>query len=205
MNEPIFYSSQHVATLYNITVETVRSWSEEFNDYLSPTANPGHRRTRLFSPDDMEVFALISQMKQQGQTFNDIHASLQAGQRGQPPELPPDTVQSVVIAERERQLIVQLQEREREIQRLKTAYDDLQQKLDAQRSTHEENIRLKVKLETLEEQLTELKANTGTSQENAEKRLHEAQKRIQELEREVGTAYSKGVLDALRKRGELPD
>lgn len=205
MNEPIFYSSQHVAALYDITVETVRSWSEEFKDYLSPTANPGHRRTRLFSPHDMEVFALVSQMKQQGQTFQDIHASLQAGERGQAPELPPDTVQSVVIAERERQLVFQLQQRQHELERLQQAYDDMQTKLATYRDSYEENIRLKVKLETLEQQLAELKASTGTSQENAEKRLLDAQKRIQELEREVGKAYSEGILDALRKKGELPD
>lgn len=78
----MMYNSTHVVALFNVTRQTVADWSNEFARHLSPTANPprgGHRR---FTDNDMEVFTLVSEMRKVGLGFSDIHASLDAGQRG---------------------------------------------------------------------------------------------------------------------------
>jgi DNA-binding transcriptional MerR regulator len=81
------WNAIQTARLYQISRETVRQYSREFEIHLSPQANPGKSRTRMYNQDDMEVFALIVEMKGQGKLYSDIHASLMNGQRGQlPPE-----------------------------------------------------------------------------------------------------------------------
>lgn len=79
------YSAIQVATLFNSARETVRKWAVEFERELSPTANPGDGRQRIFTDNDLEVIALIVEMKGQGKLYSDIHAALANGQRGQPP------------------------------------------------------------------------------------------------------------------------
>lgn len=79
------YSTIQVATLFNSARETVRKWAVEFERELSPTANPGDGRQRIFTDDDLSKIALIVEMKGQGKLYADIHAALANGQRGQPP------------------------------------------------------------------------------------------------------------------------
>jgi len=81
-----------IAVRFNISRETVRIWAKEFASYLSPTANPSKGNQRNFDDEDLSVFALIAEMKGQGNTFEDIHASLQAGQRGHVPLMNPPSV-----------------------------------------------------------------------------------------------------------------
>lgn len=79
------YSTIQVATLFNAARETVRKWAVEFEHELSPSANPGEGRQRVFTDDDLEKIALIVEMKSQGKLYADIHAALANGQRGNPP------------------------------------------------------------------------------------------------------------------------
>ncbi|MBA3868608.1 MAG: MerR family transcriptional regulator [Anaerolineae bacterium] len=79
------YTATQVSQLFNVSRETARRWAQEFKLYLSPTANPEKERQRAFTDSDMEVFALISEMKTQGRLFEDIRAALGAGQRGHAP------------------------------------------------------------------------------------------------------------------------
>jgi DNA-binding transcriptional MerR regulator len=85
----------------SISRQTISNWCKEFEQYLSVTANPptgGHRR---FSETDLGVLALISSMKEMGSTYEDIHASLQSGQRGRLLE-----PASTALAPASRQLLV---------------------------------------------------------------------------------------------------
>jgi DNA-binding transcriptional MerR regulator len=78
----MMYSSNHVCALFGVTRQTVSNWSEEFARHLSPTANPpagGHRR---FTDTDLQIFALVHDLRAAGLTFADAHASLDSGQRG---------------------------------------------------------------------------------------------------------------------------
>jgi len=76
------YKSGDVQSIFNVSSETVRRWSDEFGAYLSDGANPGSGRVRMFSTSDLRVFALVSEVKNSGGTYEDVHARLQGGERG---------------------------------------------------------------------------------------------------------------------------
>lgn len=109
------YTTLQVATTFRTTRETARHWSLEFREYLSPTANPGRGRDRLFTEDDLRVLSLVSEYKRAGRTFQDIHVALKAGQRGSIPDLAP------VVSTNERTKLLDLEE---EVQSLRTALSE---------------------------------------------------------------------------------
>lgn len=135
------YTSKHVSTLYDVAIETVRVWSQEFERHLSPTANPGKRRQRLFTPEDMKVFDLLSEMKGQGKTFADIHTALDSGQRGGTPETPPDELEALIVSQDERSFAI-------ENERLQQTIVRLQKEIEALKELEKETVRLETKLES---------------------------------------------------------
>src|SRR5258707_13542651 len=106
------FSTRHIMSLFKVSKETVRNWSQEFSTYLSPTASPAAGRHRQYSEDDLRVFALVHQMKGEGQLFEDIHASLQNGQRG---SLAESDAHSLVASEPGQQIVL-LQDRVMELE-----------------------------------------------------------------------------------------
>jgi len=86
-----YFTTQAVAQTFAVSHQTVKNWSEEFTDFLSPTANPGTGRKRTFTLDDLRVFALIHDFHKRGYTYADAKVALGAGQRGDVP----DTSQSL--------------------------------------------------------------------------------------------------------------
>jgi len=82
------FTVKDAETLYGVTGQTIRVWCGEFSEYLSPNANPGRRRTRMLTHDDMRVLALVASMQKDGFHFPDIHNSLHNGERGLAPESP---------------------------------------------------------------------------------------------------------------------
>jgi DNA-binding transcriptional MerR regulator len=113
------YSTRHAMTLFKVSKETVRNWSQEFSEYLSPTASPAAGRHRQYTDDDLRVFALIHEMKAEGQLFEDIRASLANGQRGHVPEA---ETHDIIAAEPRQQLMLlqgRVLELEQEVERLR--------------------------------------------------------------------------------------
>ena len=80
MNTP-----KDICDKFGVSRETVRQWTNQFADYLSPTATPEKGRQRNYTEDDLHVFALVSGMKTTGSTTEEISAALASGQRGTPP------------------------------------------------------------------------------------------------------------------------
>lgn len=138
------YTSKHVATLYDVAIETVRVWSQEFARHLSPTANPGKRRQRMFTSEDMKVFDLVAEFKGQGKTFTDIHVALDSGERGGSPETPPDELEALIVSQDERSLVA-------DNERLRQAVVRLQEEIEKLRELEKENVRLESKLESEQE------------------------------------------------------
>src|SRR5215207_3277821 len=134
------YKSSHVQKLFNVSPETVRNWSEEFGQYLSVTATPGGGRHRLFTQDDMEVFALVAELKEKGLTYTDIHAALQNNQRGEIPQMLVSQVQEL-------QLALQYDQAQEMVARLEGERDAALAKW---QSLHDDNIRLQTRLEMIE-------------------------------------------------------
>ena len=76
------YQTKDVCEAFGISRQTVRIWTAEFAEYLSPSATPEKGQQRNFSDEDMAVFALVHEVKQQGGTYENAHVQLKNGQRG---------------------------------------------------------------------------------------------------------------------------
>lgn len=191
------YTSRHAVILYKVTAETIRSWTEEFSVYLSPTANPGKGRHRVFTDDDMQVFAYIQERKKQGAVFEQIHAELANGNRGAIPPLPPDEIQVLVSDQQEKRLSLQVDNLQLALNRLKQQYDDALVRASQADELKEKYIQIQTELEIIrrvdDERIGELTEE-----------LSRARQRIEELSEKIGQSYAKGVLDTLERRGELP-
>ena len=77
------YQTKDVCENFNISRQTVRTWTSEFAEYLSPSATPEKGQQRNFSDEDMAVFALVHEVKQRGGTYENAHLQLKNGQRGE--------------------------------------------------------------------------------------------------------------------------
>lgn len=83
------YSIDQFSNLFGVSREAARKWALEFKSYLSDDATLADGgRKRLFDEDDLAVFALIAEMKNDGKVFSDIHKALKAGKRGIAPASP---------------------------------------------------------------------------------------------------------------------
>lgn len=83
------YTIDQFANLFTISREAARKWALEFAEYLSDSASLAEGgRKRLFDEDDLAVFALVAEMKNDGKVFADVHKALKAGRRGIAPASP---------------------------------------------------------------------------------------------------------------------
>jgi len=71
------------ARAFDVQPNTVRRWTAEFSDYLSPEACPEAGETRRFNEDDARVMSLVGQMRAERKPFAEIHAALLAGERAE--------------------------------------------------------------------------------------------------------------------------
>lgn len=98
------YTTGTTATLLRVSRETVRTYAEEFAQYLSPMAAPGDKRHRQFTEDDLKVLKLVADLKRNGRVYQEIHEALEDGVRGDMPDLsilgPPGGVTALTMLER---------------------------------------------------------------------------------------------------------
>lgn len=174
------YNSQQAAAIFQVSIETVRTWSIEFESYLSPEANPGDNRRRSFNQDDLEVLALVSELKAKRATYQEIRIALDNGQRGRLEAPPPHEVDTLALATREQ---LQLQ-----VKSLQTRVEQLQAELETARATYDEVITLRATLDATQVQLEEAKAE-----------LKAARDTIESLSREAGQQYAKGFTEGFRE------
>ena len=165
--------------LFSISEATCRNWSREFERHLSVTAAPGPGRHRNFTQGDLEVFALIQELKDQGMTYEDIHVALENGQRGDPPILPVEEIEALVVSEQQKQIAQQLRQLQENVLRLEAERDAALARV---RPVEDENVRLKALLESAEE-------SARQRIDELNEQLERAQKRIEDLNREVITSY----------------
>ena len=187
-----YYNSRQVAALFGVALETIRNWGSEFQDYLSPLANPGQGRHRKYSAEDLTVLALVRELKEKGLSYADVHTALRNGERGQPPELAPNQVQAIVVSERERRMAL-------EVQTLQATVAQLQQRLADAEAAQKEAEELRRKTIILETHRRAPESPRGSIAETT-RQLEEARKRIEFIGREW-EAVRQGLLDALERRG----
>jgi len=186
------YSSQHTATIFGVARETIRNWADEFQDYLSPTATPGHGKRRMYSFEDLTVISLVAELKKQGMTYADIHVSLKNGQRGRPPALPPEDVQALVVGKQERQLELGVEYLQHSVIQLQRQLEQAQQEVVALQEVKMDNIRIAIRLEEREKEVAELKAQLAAALEENKQLLKDS-----------GKEYARGIMEALERRGDF--
>lgn len=80
-----------IEKLFGVSAQTVRNWTKEFEDYLSPSATPQEKGSkRSYTTDDLAVFALVVEKTQTGATYEGIRKALKVGERAEPPEVTED-------------------------------------------------------------------------------------------------------------------
>jgi DNA-binding transcriptional MerR regulator len=147
------YTTSNVATLFDVTQQTVKNWAREFAQYLSPTATPQEGKKRFFTVDDLEVFSLVHEYHKQRLSYEDAHLTLKTGQRGIVPdkanELSPATPPHILSQLRDEivardQIIKTLQtERDMALGKVHLLQDQLEQKEKLIRDLYQENARFK--------------------------------------------------------------
>lgn len=166
------YRNSDVQALFGISSETVRSWTEEFAEYLSPTATPGTGKHRVFTDEDLRVFAYISSARSAGMDTIEIHVGLKAGLRGDVP---------AALDTRAMDIGVNLQ-----LSIARKQIDDLQQALELSQNRESELLHKLIRAETRleeseknnEQRVTELKSEL----EGARQGRDEMQRQIARLE-----------------------
>lgn len=99
------YSPRHLQSMFNLSPQSVRTYAAEFKRHLSIHANPGNMKHRAFTEDDVKVMALVADMRKNKVDFEDIHAALAAGERGEAPPVPPDELVELVLSPQARDLL----------------------------------------------------------------------------------------------------
>jgi DNA-binding transcriptional MerR regulator len=184
------YQSKHVQKLFSISAESVRAWAIEFEKYLSPNANPGSGRHRNFTDADLSVFALVKEMKAKGNTYEDIHGSLENDQRGAVPQLATGDVRDLVLSEQGLALAFRVEELTQKVDTLEHELGEARLKL---RATEDTNVRLTERDDQHKKRIEELEQEVKASREE-----------IKQMAKEAGHEYARGMMDALRQRGDLP-
>ncbi len=140
-----------IKDLFDISHQTVRRWSEEFEQYLSTNATPPAGQMRLFTEDDVSVFSLVAQVKNNGGTYEDAHARLRAGERGDIPDKPPSEQQKQIVMS---QLAIQNKELRQQVESLTQQRDLFEEET---RELRDKVIRLETRLEEAEKRIAEFK------------------------------------------------
>lgn len=194
------YNTPEVAAFYKRTDQTIRAWAEEFSFYLSPTANPGKGRGRNFTLEDMRVLALVAEMKDRSATFDDIHAALRAGQRGDSPSLSDGDMKLLKATEGEKRAALEIQALQQHIVDLKERLNRAEIRAAEADEVRKDLIRSETKSEMLQVQLELYIQQITTLQEEVRRLSTELSREIGEAK---GQAYISGYRDALKEsRGE---
>lgn len=148
------YTSQQLADIFSVSDESIRQWAARFASFLSGTANPGKKRTRLFDKSDVEVLSLVNELKRRGLTFDEIELNLASGQRGAVPEITPGEMDTLQSTEIQRRLSIQLQGVQIQLEKANEEITRL-------KSFELENARLLERIVVLTEQITKLETEVG--------------------------------------------
>ena len=150
------YTTSSVAQLFGVTAQTVKNWAREFETYLSPTATPQKGSRRAFTPEDLEIFALVRDYSQRGLSYEDAQVALRAGQRGEAPNssdlITAESPQLITLLRAElatREQLIENLRSERDMERGKVALleKQLEQKETSIRGLYEELAQLKARRE----------------------------------------------------------
>lgn len=182
------FTSKELAHIFGYTEQTIRKWADEFGQYLSGEATPGNGRHRDFQVEDLPVLSFVAEQKGRHATYEEIHASLKAGARGDMPEISEDRLKFLAASENEKQATMEVVALQRHIADLSERLNRAEITANKVEQVTQENVRLQTRLEmtettvkSKEEEITSLKSE-----------LKDSQRRIEELNRQLGREYTEG-------------
>ena len=182
------FTSKEIAQIYGFTEQTVRKWADEFREYLSGEATPGNGRHRDFQVEDLPVLSLIAEEKKKHATYEEIHASLKAGTRGTMPDINEDRLKFLAASESEKQATMEVVALQRHITDLSERLNRAEITAARVEQVTQENVRLQTRLEMTEETVN----NKEGEITNLKAELKDSQRRIEELNRQLGREYTEG-------------
>jgi DNA-binding transcriptional MerR regulator len=192
------YQSKHLVTLFKIAPETLRQWTLEFKKYLSPTANPGANKQRFYIVEDVQVLGLVSEQKNAGFTYEEIHASLENGSRIDPPNLTPDEMAEIVGSDEGNQLAIQVSQLQHKLALSQDALNKAEVRLAEMKTLQEEKIRLEVELKSADKY-------HGAEVSRLQTTIDRLNDQMQQLTGQAGETYAKGFQEGWKLRGNNDD
>lgn len=117
------YEPKHIEKLFNISSATVRVWANEFKEFLSPRANPEANKHRMFTVGDVEVLALVSDMRGEKHGYEAIKVALAQGQRGEAPPLPPSDIVALTLSQEGQEFIAMMENLVNRVEQLERQAD----------------------------------------------------------------------------------
>lgn len=188
------YTISDLAMLHSREGQTIRTWSIEFSEYLSPTANPGENKTRLFSVEDARKIALIADYRKRRRSADEIVIALRSGELGDMPEFEPEELQELDVKSIKQRAELQIEALQYKVLQLNDDRENALQLAEQAQQYREKVIELEATLKAVERQFER-------QLERIERRLEDTKEKdiqIGGLQREIGRLQ--GELDALRRQ-----
>lgn len=129
----------------NVSASTIRKWTDDFGEYLSPKANARAGGVRVYDETDRRMMAVIADMRNENAPMDDIHAALQQIVSSDYADLPPmpaaldPSVGAVPMVPREAAdtaLQITQQRLQRDIVILEEKVEDLTERLNSEEADH---------------------------------------------------------------------
>ncbi len=187
------FTTRHVAAYFKRVEPTIRKWSVEFADYLSPTGAPEKGKSRQFTIEDMKVFDLIADMRDSGNTYEEIHMALKSGNRGNAPDVNEQDLRVLQATEGERRVTL-------EVEALQRAIVDMRRQLTLAETKAAQLDEANITIAKLETSLSSKVDNLS----EAKTQLEVARQEVIKLSKQLGEEYIRGVMDTLQRMGQLP-
>ena len=192
------YTTKHAQRMFDVkSDQTIRNWVKEFEEFFTVSATPGKGVDLQFSAEDMQILDLISSMRADRRSSEEIHVTLKSGQRGTAPELSPDELDVLTGGDYEKYLSTQVNEMNLKINQLSQENEELRNALQPLR---ENNIQLATERTSLENQLNELRKQLedgrARNQQLVDQERNRGQEQLERLLREIGELrYKIGQLE----------
>lgn len=192
------YSTKHAQKLFDVrSDQTIRNWIKEYQEFFSFDATPGKGADIILSEEDMRVLDLISSMRSERRSAEDIYATLRSGQRGNAPAYTPEELDLLVRGDYDKFLTTQVDELNLKVEQLTQENEALR---NAIQPVHDRNIQLEAERTGMEKQIEELKNQLERERERSERLSDQERTRGQEqmerLLREIAELrYKMGLME----------
>lgn len=171
-----------VSTLLGVSEPTIKSWIERYSEQFSDGAKKGSGLQRVFTDQDILVLATIAHARNAGENFDHIGTRLKNNDLVDNPSaanfgvdtrmVPAAQVDTIIESSQQRlELERQLATISSELESISQERDRLLSALETERTEHRQQLVEKdQKIETLHQQIAELKERVGRAEMEAELR-----------------------------------